>query len=62
MEKKYIQTCDLGGIYGKRHAGGKNVSPNHRSVEVDKKDLITIYNKFYKDQVAALYRAIHTGR
>ena len=61
MKKKYIQSCEFGGsIYGKKRTTGKKVSPNHRSVS--KKDLVRVYNKFYKDQVAALYKAIEKGR
>ncbi len=58
MKKKHIQACDLSGsIYGKKRTTRKKVSPNHRSVS--KKDLTRVYNKLYKDQVTALYRAIH---
>lgn len=57
-EKKHIHSVDFGGsIYGKKRTTGKRVSPNHKSVK--KKDLVEIYNKFYRDQVAALYKAIH---
>jgi len=61
MRKKHVHSCELdGSFYGKKRTTGKKVSPNHRSVS--KKDLVKVYNKFYKDQVAALYKAIHQGR
>lgn len=56
MKKRFIQACEVGGsIYGKKGAG-KKVSPIHK--DVSKKDLINVYNKFYKNQVTALYEAI----
>lgn len=61
MRKKYIQACEVGGsIYGKKRRTGKKGNYNRKNV--NKKELIKVYNKFYKDQVAALYRAIHHGR
>ena len=58
MKKKHIQACDLdGSIYGKKRLYKKKVSPNHKSM--NKKDLMKVYNKFYRDQVSALYKAIH---
>lgn len=60
MKKRFIQACDLSGaIYGKRSEGGKRATGRR---DVAKKDVVEVYNKFYKDQVAALYRAIHSGR
>jgi len=59
MKKKNIHPVELGSsIYGKKRSTSKKVSPIHKSVS--KKDLIKVYNKFYKSQVNALYRAIHT--
>ena len=40
----------------KKRSTGKKVSPNHRSV--GKKDLVNVYNRFYREQVADLYRAV----
>jgi len=61
MKKRHIQACELtGSIYGKKRSYDKKVSPNHKSV--GKQELLQVYNKFYKDQVAALYRAIHHGK
>ncbi len=58
VKKRYIQACEVGGsIYGKRTAG-KKVSPIHND-KANKKDVADIYNKFYKTQVSALYKAIH---
>jgi len=57
-KKRFIQSVELGGsIYGKKRSTGKNVSPNHRSVS--KKDIMSVYDKFYKNQAAALYKAIN---
>ncbi len=59
MKKKtHVHACNLGGenVREKSHVG-KKVSPLHNK-NVDSKALASIYNKYYKDQVAALYRAI----
>ncbi len=57
-KKKHTLACDLSGsIYGKKGMGRKKVSPNHKSV--GRKELTDVYDKFYKNQVAALYRAIN---
>jgi hypothetical protein len=58
LKKKFIQACEItGSIYAKKRAGGKMVSPIHMSV--NREELAKVYNKFYKDQVTALYRALH---
>ena len=58
MKKKYIQACEVGGsIYGKKRPAGKGDNPGRG--KASKKDLVRVYNRFYRDQVAALYRAIH---
>ena len=55
--KKHVQACNLNNpVTGKRQAGGKKVSPLHKGV--DRRALTDMYNKYYKDQVSALYRAI----
>lgn len=55
MKKKgFIQSCEISGM--KKRSTGKKVSPNHRSV--GKKDLVNVYNRFYREQVADLYRAV----
>jgi hypothetical protein len=57
-KRKYIQACNVGGsIYGKKRNTKKRTTIS--SKQVSKKDLAEVYNKFFKDQVAALYRAIH---
>ncbi|MCK4852379.1 MAG: hypothetical protein KAS86_04615 [Candidatus Omnitrophica bacterium] len=58
MKKKYIQACEVGGsIYGKKHTTEKRNTAGHG--KASKKDIVKVYNRFYRDQVAALYRAIH---
>ena len=58
MKKKgFVQSCEIAGM--KKRSTGKKVSPNHKSV--GKKDLVSIYNRFYRDQVADLYRAVKSG-
>ena len=52
MKKKHVQKCNIGGSSssaGKRSTGNKGKKS---------KDVVEVYNKFYKDQVAALYRAV----
>jgi hypothetical protein len=59
-KKRYIQACEVNGsMYGKK-TKGRRASVNHENIR--KKDLIDVYNRFFKDQVEALYRAIHHGR
>ena len=55
-KKRFVQPCNISGM-GKRNIG-KKVSPNHRSV--NKKELLDVYNQFYRDQVADLYRAVRS--
>ncbi|MFC1548499.1 hypothetical protein ACFL5E_00915 [Candidatus Omnitrophota bacterium] len=45
----------------KRHVHSvvtKKVSPNHRSVKPDKKSIMEIYDRYYKEQVTALYKVV----
>ena len=45
----------------KRHVHSvvaKKVSPNHRSVKPEKKSIMEIYDRYYKEQVTALYKAV----
>lgn len=60
-EKKFLQACETGGsIYGrKRTTGNKDVVEKNG---VSKDDLMAVYNKFYKNQVAALYKIISDNR
>jgi hypothetical protein len=58
-KKRYIQSCDLSGsIYGKKKSSKRTASSRKN---VSKKDLAHVYNKFFKDQVSALYRAINNS-
>ena len=58
--KRHVHSLNLGdGTFAPKKSTSKNVSPNHKSVS--RKELITVYNKFYKNQVAALYRAVHNA-
>lgn len=57
--KKHIQACVIGGsMYGKSTSASKRVSPMHKSV--DPKALRMVYDKYFRDQAAALYKAIHS--
>ena len=56
-KKKYIQSCDMTSMYGKKKKSRKTAS---HGVKVRKKDIADVYNKFFKDQVSALYRAINS--
>jgi hypothetical protein len=59
--KKYLQACEVGGsIYGKKRQTGQQPFV-HRS-RIRKQDVMAVYNKFYRDQVAALYKAIHNAK
>jgi hypothetical protein len=57
-KKKFIQACSVGGpIYGKKRTAGKNSAA--KKSKTGQKDLSAVYNKFYREQVTALYKAIH---
>ncbi len=59
--KKYLQACEVGGsIYGKKRQTKMHTDQGKNKVL--KQDVMTVYNKFYKDQVAALYKAIHNSK
>ena len=58
MKKKYIQACEVGGsIYGKKRKTS-NVAYSHQA-KVTKNDIKDAYNRFFKNQVTALYDAIN---
>ncbi|MDD3088407.1 MAG: hypothetical protein PHT95_00480 [Candidatus Omnitrophica bacterium] len=60
-EKKYLQACQIGGsIYGKKRVDGMREMGGRDAVS--KEDLMTVYNKFYKNQVAALYKIIREDK
>jgi len=62
MKKKFIQSVDVGGsIYGKRRRQAKRMTTTTRT-RGSKKEVVEVYNKFYRNQVAALYRAIHSPK
>jgi hypothetical protein len=55
--KKHTHACNLGDPVGSRRTSiGKKVSPLHKGA--DRRALSEIYDKYYKDQVSALYRAV----
>jgi hypothetical protein len=59
-DKKFLQACQTGGsIYGKRRAGDRELDEKGA---VSKDDLMVVYNKFYKNQVAALYKIIRDNK
>ncbi|HNX91307.1 MAG TPA: hypothetical protein PKY78_05735 [Candidatus Omnitrophota bacterium] len=61
MKKKFLHACSIGGsIYGK--IGTPKRATFQHNNKVEKKDVVEVYNKFYKNQVSALYKAIHRGR
>jgi hypothetical protein len=57
-EKKNLHECDLSGsLYDKRMTKlSGTFSPGARNRD---KDMRKIYNKFYKDQIDAIYKSIH---
>jgi len=59
MKKKgFIQACNISGsIYGRKNKAKR--STQHSKSSINKKEVVEVYNKFYRDQVSALYRAIH---
>lgn len=55
-EKKFLQACETGGsIYGRKRSATREAAEKNA---VSKDDLMAVYNKFYKNQVAALYKII----
>lgn len=55
-KKKHVHSCRMGQSAPKSRSVGKKVSPLHK--RVSKKALNEIYEKYYRSQLAALYRAI----
>ena len=53
MKKGFVHLCRMS-----KEPSGKT---EDRVRNVSKKDLSYVYNKYYKNQVAALYRAIHSN-
>lgn len=58
MNKKTVHMCRLGALAEK--AGQTNKRAAKPAME--KEELVTVYNKFYRNQLSALYRAIHTDK
>jgi hypothetical protein len=57
-KKKFTHSVNMGTSAGKgKRTTGMNVSPLHNK-GVSRKALTDIYNKYYRDQVSALYRAV----
>ncbi|MBD3380258.1 MAG: hypothetical protein GF408_07345 [Candidatus Omnitrophica bacterium] len=60
-KKRFLHGCELNStIYGKKGGPRKKVDPVHN--RVSPKDVKEVYEKFYKDQVAALYRAVNRDK
>lgn len=55
--KRFTHACDLS---GRTATGGKLASrgKGRGQVKPDRKEMLNVYNKFYRNQVAALYRAV----
>lgn len=53
MKKKFVQSCNMN---GRSRANGEKSGSSR--AKVNKKALTEVYNKFYRDQVTALYRVI----
>ncbi|MBF0215675.1 MAG: hypothetical protein HQL30_01630 [Candidatus Omnitrophica bacterium] len=60
-EKKHLHECDLAGsLYDKRITKmSGTLLPGTKDRE---KDMRKVYNKFYKDQIDAIYKSIHNGK
>ena len=57
-KKKYTQSCSMGpAADATERSSGKKISPLHNR-GVNRKSLASIYDKYYRDQVAELYRAV----
>jgi hypothetical protein len=55
-KKRFRQSCSIGPV-SERKAGASKKRFSGMDAR-SQKDLERIYNKFYRDQVAALYRAV----
>jgi predicted Zn-dependent peptidase len=53
MKKGFVHFC--------RVPKESSIKTEDRVRNVSRKDLSYVYNKYYKNQVAALYRAIHSN-
>ena len=60
-KRSFTQACEIGGAaFGKGRTTGKKVSPNHYSAS--SKAVADVYNRYYKEPVAALYQAVKKGK
>ena len=59
-KKAYTQSCRMQEMsYQKNQSRVRNVSPAHN--KINKKELVSVFNRFYKEQVADLYKAVRNG-
>lgn len=54
-KKTHSHSCRID-VYPRKGHPGKNVSPLHNGLK--KSDVVKIFNRFYRDQVNELYRAV----
>ena len=56
-KKRYVHACNTAGFTKpQRRTSGKKVSPLH--VRVEERAMSEVFNRYYRDQVAALYKAV----
>ena len=62
--KKFLQACEIGGsLYGKRRVATRRENGSVKKSEtMAEKDRIAAYNRFYKNQLAAMDKVFHRGR
>ena len=53
MKKKHVQRVDLG-----EKRSTKKTKTDRGTPDKNRKVVVEVYNKFYRDQVSALYRAV----
>jgi hypothetical protein len=59
-KKTYDHSCRVDGILcSKKQGAGKKVSPLHNMP--GKKEFVSVFNRFYREQVEELYRAVKNG-
>ena len=61
MERSSHQVCvPNASVHGRYQAVGKKVSPLHHGV--NSKSVLDVYNRYYREPVSALYRAVKEAR